>query len=47
MRHSMYALRGKDVMAAEFEEVAWVTFVVLALVVGTMIGLNMIGVAQV
>ncbi|CAM9980323.1 unnamed protein product, partial [Scytosiphon promiscuus] len=46
MRHSMYALRGKDVMAAELEQVAWVTFAVLALVVGAMVGLNIIGVAQ-
>lgn len=47
MRHSLYALRGEDVMAAEFEQVAWVTFAILALVVGAMVGLNAVGVAQV
>ena len=34
-------------MAAEFEQVAWVTFAILALVVGAMVGLNAVGVAQV
>lgn len=47
MRHSLYALRGEDVMAAEFEQVAWVTFAILALVVGAMVGLNAVGIAQV
>lgn len=47
MRHSLYALRGEDVMAAEFEQVAWVTFALLALVVGAVIGLNTVGIAQV
>ncbi|CAN0100820.1 unnamed protein product, partial [Ectocarpus sp. 6 AP-2014] len=46
MRHSLYALRGKDVMVAEFGQVAWVTFALLALVVGAMVGLNTVGVAQ-
>lgn len=47
LRHSLYALRGEDVMAAEFEQVAWVTFAILALAVGAMVGLNTVGVAQV
>lgn len=47
MRHSLYALRVEDVMAADFEHVAWVTFALLALVVGAMVGLNTVGVAQV
>eukprot|EP00752_Nemacystus_decipiens_P007560 g6753.t1 len=46
MRHSLYALRGEDVMAAGFEQVAWVTFAILALVVGAMVGLNAVGIAQ-
>eukprot|EP00903_Cladosiphon_okamuranus_P006099 g6009.t1 len=46
MRHSLYALQGEDVMVAEFEQVAWVTFALLAVVVGAMVGLNMVGVAQ-
>lgn len=47
MRHSLYALRGQDVMVAKFEQVAWITFALLAFVVGAMVGLNTIGIAQV
>ncbi|CAM9873496.1 unnamed protein product, partial [Pylaiella littoralis] len=46
MRHSLYELGGKDVMMADFESVAWVTFALLALIVGAMVGLNTVGVAQ-
>lgn len=34
-------------MVAKFERVAWITFVLLALVVGAMVGLNTVGIAQV
>ena len=47
LRHSLFALRSHDVMAADFDHVAWVTFALLALVVVSMVGLNLVGIAQV
>lgn len=46
MRHSIFAMRGQDVMESEFSSVAWVTFVVLALITGAMVGFEATGVTQ-
>ena len=47
LRHSLFALGNHDVMAADFDKVAWVTFALLAFVVVLMVGLDAAGVAQV
>lgn len=47
MRHSLFALRGREVMEEAFAPVFWVTFWVLSIIVGIMVGLEAAGVAQV
>lgn len=47
MRHSLFALRGKDVMSSDFNHVAGVTFTILVVIVSMIVGLNAVGVAQV
>ena len=47
LRHSLFALGNHDVMAADFDKVAWVKFALLAFVVVLMVGLDAAGVAQV